>query len=139
MMAQKTITRRVFLHIVVGLSSLGLTLPARILSSLVGQRAPESLAANLAKVFAHKKSAALVGVEYLRSVPREADARMLVDLICSREAELRATLIKADLKALRELLRHQQRQDFEQGRIVKLQGWILSETEARLCALAAIV
>ena len=81
----------------------------------------------------------MVGREYLRSVPEEEDARLLVDLICSGQAVGRADLVGADLKELREWLRHQQRQEFEHGRIVKVQGWILSETEARLCALAALV
>lgn len=138
-MTQATITRRIFLRIVLGLSALGLTGPARALAKLGESGAPDPLALKLAKFFIHKDSAAVVGREYLRSVPGEEDARLLVDLICSGQAAGRANLVGADLKELREWLRHQQCQDFEHGRIVKVQGWILSETEARLCALAALI
>jgi hypothetical protein len=36
------------------------------------------------------------------------------------------------------MLLHRHSQDFEHGRFVKVQGWILSVTEARLCALVAL-
>jgi hypothetical protein len=35
-------------------------------------------------------------------------------------------------------LQQQIRQDYIEERVVKLQGWILSVTEARLCALTAL-
>jgi hypothetical protein len=35
-------------------------------------------------------------------------------------------------------LQQQIRQDYVEERVVKLQGWILSVTEARLCALTAL-
>jgi hypothetical protein len=132
-------TRRTFLHILGFLSALGLTRPARALAKLGGSSAPDPLALKLAKFFVHKDSASMVGREYLRSVPEEEDARLLVDLICSGQVGRRETLLGADLKELREWLRGQQRLDFEHGRIVKVQGWILSETEVRLCALAALL
>jgi len=138
-MTQVTITRRIFLRIVVGLSALGLTRPVRAFAKLGGSSAPDPLVLKLAQFFVHKDSAAIVGREYLRSVPEEADARLLVDLICSGQAAARANLVGANLKELREWLRHQQRQDFEHGRIVKVRGWILSETEVRLCALVALI
>jgi len=99
----------------------------------------DPLASKLAKVFANKESATIVGREYLRNVAGEADARLLVDLICSGQADRRVDLLTADLKRLRGLLRIQQSEDFEHGRIVKVRGWILSETEVRLCALATLV
>jgi len=67
------------------------------------------------------------------------DAYQLVDLICSRQAGQCANLVEAGAVKLHELMRAQQRQDFEHDRVVKVQGWILSETEVRLCALAALV
>ncbi|MDA2917049.1 hypothetical protein MYX64_09465 [Nitrospinae bacterium AH_259_B05_G02_I21] len=93
----------------------------------------------MATIFTHKDSAAVIGQEYLRSVPEEADAPLLVDMICSSLPKRRADLVGADLEELRELLRHQQRHDFEYGRTVKVNDWILSETEVRLCALAALL
>jgi hypothetical protein len=92
----------------------------------------------LANFFIHKESASSVGIEYLKCVPKEADVHTLVHLIFSTKSELRTELNKADTNKFRKLLLLQQRQDFEHGRTVKVQGWILSETEARLCALAAL-
>ena len=37
------------------------------------------------------------------------------------------------------LLADQQRQDFEAGPSVKVRGWILSETDVRLCAQAPLI
>ncbi len=139
MITRANVTRRIFLRTLVCLSALGLTRPARGLAKLDEASAPNPLASNLAMFFTHKESAAKVGLEYLRSVPEEADANRLVDLICSSQSEGRANLVEADLERLRELLRRQHLQDFEHGRVVKLHGWILSETEVRLCGLAAII
>jgi hypothetical protein len=120
---------------------LGIFGPLR-LPAILGQRdtahSLDPLSWKLAHFFLHKKSAKKIGLEYLRCVPREADTHLLTDLICSSQEERWAQLAHADGRMRRELLLHQQRQDFAHGRIVKVQGWILSETEVRLCALAAL-
>jgi hypothetical protein len=93
----------------------------------------------LARCFTYKDSAAVVGRAYLQCVPEEADVQLLVDLICVGGAEQQAELACADKGKLREFLLHQQRQDFARERIVKVHGWLLSATEVRLCALAALL
>ena len=113
-------------------------------SDAIGKLCPvpsalDPLAARLAQFHWHNQSAAVVGLEYLRSVPREADVQLLVDLICSFTADWRTELTQANGPTLRNLLALQQRQDFEHGRILNVRGWILSATEVRLCALAALV
>jgi hypothetical protein len=138
-MTTYNITRRGFLRVLTFLSSFGLARPARALAELGESRAPNSLASKLAGFFSRKESAVLVGREYLRCAPREADVRLLVDLICSFQEERRAELASADMAKLRELLLLRQRQDFGEGRTVHVHGWILSETEARLCALADLI
>jgi len=138
-MTTYNITRRGFLRVLTFLSAFGLARPARALAKLGEARAPNSLVSKLAGFFSHKESAALVGREYLRCAPGEADARLLEDLICSFQDKRRAELADADTAKLRELLLLRQRQDFEEGRIVHVHGWILSETEARLCALADLI
>jgi hypothetical protein len=40
-------------------------------------------------------------------------------------------------QALRHYIRQLERQDFAAGRTVELEGWILSETEVRICAALA--
>lgn len=64
-----------------------------------------------------------VGAVYLRANPQDADPERL---LASLAGESPATLLK------------RQRDDFRFGRTVTVRGWVLSRTEARLCALAAL-
>jgi len=79
-----------------------------------------------------QESARAIGRAYLLQEPSEADATCLVALLdpggvaARGKAELRRTIAA----------RH--REDFGCGRTVILDGWILSRTEVRLCALATI-
>ena len=99
----------------------------------------DALASKLANFYADKQSAKIIGLEYLRSVPSEANAGLLIDLICSFAREQRAEFAQADKQKLRELLLLRQHQDFELERVVNVRGWILSKTECRLCGLAALI
>jgi hypothetical protein len=99
---------------------------------------PDPLAARLCRVFERQDSARHVGRAYLDACPRDRDERRLVDLLCSCGTVTRADVAHADTAALRRMLGEQLRSDFEHGRTVNVQGWILSETEGRLCALAAM-
>ena len=48
-------------------------------------------------------------------------------------------LAVSDPGALRESIRERHREDFSAGRTQLLSGWVLSETELRLCALVAVL
>lgn len=77
-----------------------------------------------------ERAAARVGRAYLRRHPEEA-----------RTAELRRHLRELPLDAPRELgsrARTRIREDFACGQVVQVEGWLLSRTEVRLCALAAL-
>ncbi len=101
--------------------------------------ADDRLVLRLASVLEHRESAAIIGKEYLRCVPKESNIDVLVDLICSPGGgEQREVMYSGDAKALRAILSSRQRDDFANGRTIKVQGWILSATEVRLCALAAL-
>lgn len=102
------------------------------------QRRHDLLVEQLENFYVHKESAAIIGKEYLRNKPDEADPNRLVSLICSRFSGQPEVLRQANPEKLRTLLLCQQREDFQNHRIAKLHGWILSETECRLCALAAL-
>jgi hypothetical protein len=132
-------TRRSFVHILVCLGFFTFFRPAYAFIKQGASRTSDPLASSLASFFTHKESAAIMGFEYLRYRPGEANIRLLVDLICACRPERHAELAQAETKKCRELLARQQRQDFEHNRVVKVHGWILSETEARLCALAALI
>ena len=138
MMQNANITRRTFLAGLVYLGSFGV--PA--LNCSAKSRTSDDVAALSSKLseFHHDKpSAKVVGLEYLRFKPSEAKTDVLVDLIASVDGERRAEFTQADTKKLRDILRAQQCQDFEHERVVNVRGWILSETECRLCALAALL
>ena len=132
------VTRRSVLHGLIWIGAIALARPVRTLCALGKEGPHDPLAVRLARVFTHAASAAVIGWEYLRVVPREADAALLVDLICSRWPSRRQEFDDLDATRCLELLLLRQRQDFERGRTVTVHGWILSETEARLCALAAL-
>jgi hypothetical protein len=75
-----------------------------------------------------------VGRAYLDQTPNEANVarlRQLLDLA----AETRATTLPGPEK---ERLAMRQSEDFRTGQTVLVQGWVLSRTEARLYALAAL-
>jgi hypothetical protein len=102
-------------------------------------RKTNDLAGKLANFYVDRKSAKLVGLEYLRTVPSEGKLSLLVDLICSFDEAQRGEFAQADKHQLKELLLLRQRDDFEHERVVNVRGWILSKTECRLCALAALI
>jgi hypothetical protein len=92
---------------------------------------PRAAAADaLADTFMNRTSAAAVGRSDLRLRPAEADLEALIRLI-----GIDAGKDRPDLKSA---VRARVREDFDQGRVVALDGAILSETELRLCALAAL-
>lgn len=134
-----TWTKRRFLQALVSLGAITLAQPVWALLPSPARRPPDPLAVRLAGFFIHKESAVRVGRAYLRSFPGEADAQRLVSRLCASDPLKHRTLLDADSKRCFELLALTHRQDFEKGRIVKVDGWILSETEARLCALATLL
>jgi hypothetical protein len=88
--------------------------------------------------YRHKEDAALIGLEYLDSAPDEADSDKLIDLLCHGDSENYRRLADADWNEAHAIILAQQHMDFSRGRIVDVSGWLLSETEARVCALTAL-
>ena len=110
-----------------------------LLVSLSGCGPSDALAAALAGFYADRESARTVGVAFLERFPDEDDLANLVRQLARSavEEERWAALAGSDPAALPELLRARHRADFGAGRVVLLNGWVLSQTEVRLCALAA--
>jgi hypothetical protein len=79
------------------------------------------------------ESAAVVGAEYLRRRPSEADRAILWRLLGLPDAWRGAS--EREL-ATRLVDRHVD--DFRSGRTLRLAGWTLSLTELRLCALVSL-
>jgi hypothetical protein len=79
-----------------------------------------------------------IGKACLRALPaREASAAYLTRVIFAESASAGRDCTSA--RALRHSLRDQSRHDFEHGRTATVDGWLLSLTETRLYALAALL
>ncbi len=84
-----------------------------------------------------RASAAAVGRAYLKSIPGEPTARELGALI---ESALQGNhLGPLDGESLGQRFATVCRREFEREEVAVVDGWVLSSTEARLCALAATV
>ena len=127
-------------------TALAVSLGAGRAYTLVGASAETRRSAavrHLLGVFSRPESAAVVGRRYLERYPAEADP---VRLLAAIEGRLRRAAGPPSLPPLdrignARLARHiaaAVSRDFEDGRIAEVEGWLLAETEARLCALAAL-
>jgi hypothetical protein len=121
----KEITRRGFFVLLTG--------GATALVAKCGRRA-STIAVELRGVLGHDAHTEMIGRHYLRKVPEEANSDLLGELILS------------DLSwnpsfgtDIRTPVRERVRRDFAEDRVVRLGQWMLSQTEARLCALTALV
>ena len=132
------ITRRRFLATVAGIGGAALAIKARPWTALVAF-APVSAGERLAGLLAHRDSARVVGKAYLDHVPGESSVSRLVERISADLPEGRRTVLDASDDELRTLLAASIRSDFEDDRIVEVDGWVLSPTEARLYALTTLV
>ena len=92
----------------------------------------------LLTVFTRRCSARVIGREYLREYPDEADLNHLLELSC-KSSEARIPPTERDRRVLAPRLERRLREDFRTGRTVRVSGWGLSRTEARLCAMAAML
>lgn len=98
-------------------------------------------AAALVAALRYPASAAAVGAAYLEAFPMDAgDAEQLADVI-STDAMIRRRLEthRSDPAGLAVAIAEAVRADFIHRRTVKLDGWVVAQTEARLCALAVLV
>jgi len=100
--------------------------------------APDPLEEALRGFFRDRAAARAVGVEVLALEPKRARTEELVARVVRDRAPQLRELARTDPQRLGEALRAQHRDDFAQGRVVVVRGWVLSETEAALLALAAL-
>lgn len=125
MRAMLGLTRRGFVKWMLALG----TLPHGIVQAAVLPRA-DSTARRWLVEWSHPHSAREIGRVYLAGHPAEADPTLLchyLESVCVQPERGRA-----DWSVVI-------RDDFARGNTVLVGGWVLSRTEARLCALAAMV
>ena len=104
---------------------------------------PEAIR-RLLGVLGERESAAIVGRRYLEGCPAEAD---MVWLLATIERRLRRATGLASLPPIERIddarltryVTAAVSRDFEDDRMTAVEGWLLAETEARICALAALV
>ena len=129
------IVRREFLK---GLSGLALSrgaLPGFAGAALAG--CGESPLPNaLAMIYSDPGAAVIVGRVYLEQFPEEANVEILVAQIVGNQRS-RLRKLAMDQPALLRALAELHAADFKEDRLVTVDRWVLSRTEARLCALAA--
>jgi hypothetical protein len=92
----------------------------------------------LSRLIGARESARAIGTAYLKVTPGEQASGALSDALTRNLADGREALSALDDAALRLALSIQVRRDFETSDVIELEGWVLSRTEARLCALVAI-
>lgn len=123
-----TLTRRRLLAL---LAAAGVGAAGWRLADDGGADSPEG---RLTAVLGDREAARIVGERYLEGRPAERDERALLRLL----RPLGDPEFLAD-EELGTRVRRAVRSDFAEGRVVLVEGWYLSETEVRLCALSTFV
>lgn len=138
-MSDKTIDRRKFIGNLLCLGGIAvLATPQRSLAWVTQHAGLNRPGMPLTQLIRQQESARVVGRAYLEAVPAEGNALQLSDTLMASlnlDAENAGALAP---EQLHQRLRERVRADFRNGRTVKLEGWILSQTEARLMALIAL-
>ncbi len=93
-----------------------------------------TLARALIGLFSTPANARAIGLCYLRAYPERSDRRLLLADLGLDAAGTGAH----DVPSLRRHLRDAQQRDFIAGDTVMVNRWILSRTEANVCALVAL-
>ena len=136
---QPIIARRRVIETIAALGILTTVMPVLALAGTKGMCLRQSEVERLIYFLRNRKGAQAIGRIYLQSFPQEADVQYLLHAILSRNESIRRVTAygrKGDvLASLRELIGN----DFAEGRTVCVDGWILSQTEARLCSLTCFV
>jgi hypothetical protein len=122
-----SITRRLVLA---GIAALGLPAP----SVHAGEALSSAL--RLYALTLPPVSARAIGRAYLARFPEEGEPIALTRLILEGMAFSEAQTLPLGERKLRAQVASRLRADFAEGRIAEIDGWLISRTEGRLCALA---
>lgn len=107
-------------------------------SATAGHRhAASDLADCLLEACPRRSSAGFVGNAYLGGFQSRPKVSETVDRLLTKLDIARSDLVTMAPAKLRARIRSRMSDDFSAGRTIGLHGWILSETEAELCSLAA--
>jgi hypothetical protein len=104
--------------------------------TVVLAQARPALAARIGALFNHTESALWLGRRAAASLALPGDPTLVLAELDGGSFIGRARGLRSD-DALRQYIQALQRRDFAAERTVELDGWILSDTEARICAALA--
>lgn len=131
-----TTSRRHVLTAAIGATAAWLGL--RRVSGAGMQTGSQSAYGTLAALCAELRCPQRLGEACLRALPvAEASAQQLAQVILAEIRGLGGDC--GSVAALRDLARAHSQRDFGQGRMVNVDGWMLSRTEARLYALGMLL
>ena len=131
--------RRRFLNFLLSLSSLSIFSVGYASAEQKSNQQAILLANRLLGGLKYKNSARKIGYEYLKVMPYEANINILLNHLCETSGEQEHTLKNASAEVIKTILRKKSGDDFRSEQVVSVRGWVLSKTEARLCALAVLV
>ena len=122
------------------LLALGFLTPVQLVAA-TPESLPNSVIGHaLARTSAHAASARIVGQAYLEHRPLERDVDVLLRHITGVLGTAQEAVSTADDPlTLVPALRRGIEADFEAGRWVSLDGWLVAETEGRVCALQCLI
>jgi hypothetical protein len=126
-------TRRFVLSCLAGAS--GLPLLLRSGPGFAALENHERLAATLRCLVDDPRRARALGERYRAQFPEEAPAGVLTSLIGASLGLSGCSAAPVPRDALRALMDARVRAEFGAGDVVRVGGWVLARTEARLCAL----
>ena len=129
--------RRLFLTLLSATGTVAALAPLGLLRRSIAAPDPKraDIAARVGAVFQNPDGARTIGRAYLANCsPRPLKRRLLADLTKRLGRDLHAI----DSETLGRRLAKQVRNDMAGDRTIVVNGWVLAETEARLCALLAM-
>jgi hypothetical protein len=98
---------------------------------------PKSLQHILLSLFENPRSAYAIGTACLKSLPPNQSSLQQLTNTFLAAAECDTGTMKTK-QAVRQRIANRVRDDFAEGTVVSIEGWLLSLTEARLYALVAL-
>ena len=133
------ISRRGFLYGAFGILGVGIVNPKQSFGLVSQQFQVNPFLSCLIGLIGKSQSATLIGKEYLAMCPQEYDPNILIGQITRNSNRLYQEYRIGGDKKVHEHLRHQIREDFGNNQKIILHGWVLSRTEARICALTHLI
>ncbi len=92
----------------------------------------------ISEILKNRADAEYIGLLYLNDNPQEASMKKLITTLFETDPTLEKLIKKNSTEAYNHL-KIMQKTDFKNEYLVNVDGWILSRTEARLCAITTFI